>query len=150
MILIRNRRAAYDYDIKKKMQAGIVLTGPEVKSLRNKNGSLRGSYVKIMDHEAWLINAKINPYRYAKQESYDPGRTRKLLLTKKQIYQLLEYQQAKNLSIIPLAFELVNNQIKVKIGIGKGKKEFEKRDKIKKRDLERNMRKRFKQKNLKL
>lgn len=150
MVLISNRRAKYDYDIKKKLTAGVVLTGPEVKSLRNKNGSLQGSYVKIINHEAWLINAQINPYRYAQQEGYDPKRTRKLLLTKKQIFQLLEYQQAKNAVIVPLAFELIDNQIKVKIGIGRGKKQYEKRKKLKQKDLEKRMQKRFKKKNLKL
>lgn len=150
MLLIKNRRAKYDYDIQKTWLAGIVLTGPEVKSLRSKEASLQGSYVKIINEEAWLINAQINPYPYAVQTDYDPKRSRKLLLTKKEIYKLQEYTQAKNYTIVPLAFELINNRVKVKIGIGKGKKEYEKREKIKKRELKRKMAREFKQGRLKV
>lgn len=150
MLLVKNKRAKFDYDIQKTWHAGIVLTGPEVKSLRNKQASLQGSYVKIINGEAWLINAQINPYPYADQTDYDPKRTRKLLLTKKEIFKLQEYAQAKNYNIIPLAFELINNRIKVKIGIGKGKKEYEKREKIKKRELKRKMAREFKQDRFKI
>jgi SsrA-binding protein len=150
MILVKNRRAKFDYSIQKTWHAGIVLTGPEVKSLRNKQASLAGSYVKIINNEAWLINAQINAYPYASQDDYDPKKTRKLLLTKKEIYKLQDYTQAKNYTIIPLAFELINNKIKLKIGIGKGKKEYEKREKIKQRELKRRMSQKFKQKNIKL
>jgi SsrA-binding protein len=148
MILIKNRKARYNYAINKTMRAGIVLTGSEVKSLRQKSASLQGSYIKIINEEAWLINAQINPYKYAAMEDYDPKRTRKLLLTKKQIYKLIEYTEYKNYSLIALAFELIDNKIKLKIGIGKGKKEYQKKKKIKERDLKREMAKRFKQRNL--
>lgn len=150
MLLVKNRRAKYDYDIQKKWLAGIVLTGAEVKSLRQKQASLEGSYVKIIGQEAWLINARINPYQAANQQDHDPKRTRKLLLTKKQIFKLNDYAQAKNFAIIPLSFELVSNKVKVKIGIGKGQKEYQKRAKIKDRDLKRRMAQEFKQKKLKL
>ncbi len=150
MLLIKNRRAKYDYNIQKKWVAGIVLTGAEVKSLRGKQASLEGSYVKIIGQEAWLVNARINPYQAANQQGYDPKRTRKLLLIKKQIFQLRDYAQVKSFAIIPLSFELIDNKVKVKIGIGKGQKEYEKRSKIKDRDLKRRMAQEFKQKNLKL
>lgn len=147
MILVKNKKARYDYSITKTVQAGIILTGPEVKSLRGKAASLQGSYVKIIGKEAWLINAQINPYKYSSGENYDPKKTRKLLLTKKQIFKLFEYVEYKNYSLVPLSIELINNKIKINIGIGKGKKEFEKREKIKKRDLKRQMAKDFKQTN---
>jgi SsrA-binding protein len=149
MLLVKNRRARYDYQIQKTWTAGVVLTGHEVKSLRLKQASLEGAYVKIIGLEAWLINARINPYRYANLENYDPKKTRKLLLTKKEIYQLIEADQ-KTQTIVPLEILLINNRIKIKIGAGRGKRQFEKRRKIKERDLKRQMYKKFKQKHLKL
>lgn len=148
MLLVKNRRARYDYQIQKTWTAGIVLDGHEVKSLRLKHASLESAYTKIVGLEAWLINARIEPYKYASLENYDPKRTRKLLLTKKEIYQLIEADQ-KNQTIVPLEILLINNRIKVKIGVGRGKKQYEKRKKIKERDLKRQMSKKFKQKHLK-
>lgn len=139
MLLIKNRRAHYDYDIQKTWIAGIVLAGYEVKSLRLKQGSLEGSYVKIMGEEAWLINARINPYQQASLENYDPKQTRKLLLSKKEIFQLIDLTNNKKLACVPLEFLLQGNRIKLKIGAGKGKKEYEKRRKIKERDIKREM-----------
>jgi SsrA-binding protein len=150
MLLVKNRRARFDYDIQKIYRAGIVLTGAEVKSLRLKQAKLDGSYVKIINNEAWLVNAQINAYKFANQEDYDPKKTRKLLLSKKEIFKLLDLTISKNWAIIPISFELVNNLIKLKIGVGKGKKQFEKRDQIKKRDLQRQLSREFKQKNLKV
>ena len=150
MLLVKNKRAKFDYDIQKIYQAGIVLTGAEVKSLRLKQARLDGSYVKIINNEAWLINAQINAYKFANQEDYSPKKTRRLLLSKKEIFKLLDLTVSKNLVIIPMSFELIHNLIKVKIGVGKGKKRFEKRDQIKKRDLQRQLSREFKQKNLKV
>ncbi len=150
MLLLKNRRASYDYDIKKTWIAGIVLKGHEVKSMRAKEGSLKGAYITIIDEEAWLINARINPYKYATLDNYDPQRSRKLLLSKKEIFQLKSAVNNKNLTLIPLEVLLLNNRIKIKIGAGRGKKEYEKRRKIKKRDLKRKMRKNFKQKNIEI
>jgi len=148
MILLKNTRARHDYEIKNDLMAGVVLTGPEVKSLRLKNGSLKGSYVKIIGEEAWLINAQINPYKYADNQDYDPKRSRKLLLTKKQIFNLLDIQNSTGFAIIPLSFQLLDNKIKLKIGVGKGRKEYEKRKKLKERDLKRELAKSYKNKNL--
>jgi SsrA-binding protein len=150
MLLIKNRRAKFDYQIKDSWLAGIVLAGHEVKSLRNKQASLEGSYVKIINQEAWLVNARVSPYRYAHLEDYDPKRTRKLLLSKKEIYQLIEAINSKNQVIIPLELTIINNHIKLKIGAGKGQKEFEKRAVIKSRELKRRMASEFKQSKLKL
>ncbi len=150
MLLIKNRKVKFDYKISKIWTAGIVLLGHEVKSLRNKQASLEGSYVKVINLEAWLINARINPYHYARVENYDPKRTRKLLLSKKEIYQLNDIVNSKNQTIVPLEFMLVNNRIKVKIGAGTGKKQYEKRAVIKNRDLRKRLAKEFKQSKLKI
>lgn len=150
MQLIKNRRAKHDYEIKQTWEAGIVLHGHEVKSMRLKHASLESSYIKILNEEAWLINANINPYRYSNLENYDPKRTRKLLLSKKEIYQLIDAVNSKKQAIIPLEFFLFRNMIKLKIGAGKGKKEYEKRATIKKRDLKKQMSKDFKNSNLKI
>ncbi len=137
MILLINKKARFDYEITKTLQAGIALIGAEVKSLRNKSGSLNGSFVKIIGHEAFLINAQITPYKFADNRQYDPKRTRKLLLKKKEIYQLLEATQQKNWTVVPLKMELFGNKIKLTLGLGRGKKQFEKRAKIKERDEKR-------------
>lgn len=144
MLLVANKTARRDYDISKTYSAGIVLTGAEVKSLRLKHGSLKGSYVKPIDGELFLINAQINPYSFADNKDYDPKRTRKLLLKKKEILQLSLEIDKKNWSLIPLSFELFHNKIKVKVGLGKGRKEFEKRDLLKKRDEKRKIQKMIK------
>ncbi len=150
MLLVKNRRALYDYKIKETWVAGIVLQGHEVKSLRAKQASLKGSYVSIKNNEAWLINAHISPYQYADLPDYDPNRSRKLLLTKKEIYQLQAIEDSSHATIVPLELILVNNKIKLKIGAGQGKKQYEKRRKTKKRDLKRQLAKEFKEKNLRL
>lgn len=144
MILVANKKARHDYQISKTLQAGIVLTGSEVKSLRSKAASLKGSYVKIIGNEAFLINAQINPYKFSKNENYDPKKTRKLLLNKKEIYQLITTSDQKGWAIVPLSIELVRNKIKVNIGVGRGAKEFEKREKIKKRQTQREIAKKIK------
>ena len=145
MILLINKKAKFDYEISKTYLAGIALSGAEVKSLRNKSGSLKGSFVKIIGHEAFLINAQITPYKFADNRDYDPKRTRKLLLNKKEIYQLIGFSDQKNWAIVPLSIELIGNRIKLKLGVGKGRKQFEKREVIKKRDEKRKLAKIVKQ-----
>ncbi len=137
MSLLLNKRATYDYEILSTIVAGIVLSGPEVKSLRQKNGSLTGSFVQIVAQKAVLLNAQISPYPYADNHDYDPKRTRQLLLKKKEIYDLQEKISQKGLSLIPLSIDLVGKNIKLKIGLGRGKKQFEKRAQIRERDLRR-------------
>ncbi len=137
MILVSNKTAKRDYEILKTYTAGIVLSGAEVKSLRLKHASLKGSYIKVIGNELLLINAQINPYSFADNKEYDPKKSRKLLLKKKEIYQLKEVTDKKKVAIVPLSFDLVGNRLKLQLGVGKGKKEFEKRADIKKRDLDR-------------
>jgi SsrA-binding protein len=139
MVLLVNKKASFEYEILEKFQAGVVLSGAEVKSVRHKSGSLSGSFVKILGDEAFLLNAQISPYKYADNREYDPKRTRKLLLKKKEIYQLLESSAQKGRTLVPLSFEAVGRTIKLNFGIGRGKKVFEKRAQIKERDIARDM-----------
>jgi SsrA-binding protein len=139
MKLLVNKKANYDYSIQKTFQAGVVLSGPEVKSLRNKSGSLTGSYVKVVGGEVFLLGAQITPYKFADNSEYDPKKTRKLLLKKKQIVEMIGYTEKKGWSLVPLSFELVKNKIKLNIGLGKGKKEFEKRATLKKKAIQKDI-----------
>ena len=139
MVLLENRKARLEYEILQTHMAGIVLSGGEVKSLRNKSGSFTGSYVKIIGGEAFLLNAQITPYPFADNEDYDPKRTRKLLLKKKEITELMEEENIKGFTIVPLNFELIANKIKLKIGVGRGKKQYERRAEMKKKAIERDV-----------
>lgn len=146
MLLLKNKTAHRDYEILKTYTAGVVLLGSEVKSLRLKHGSFAGSFVKIINGEAWLLNVQINPYTFADNRDYDPKRSRKLLLSHKEIDQLNQIDQQKKISIVPLSFETSGRQIKLAIGVGRGKKEFEKRADLKakavQRDVERELKSR--------
>lgn len=139
MSLIFNKKAQYEYAISKKFTAGIVLSGSEVKSLRLQQASLNGSYIKEIGGELFLINAQINGYSFAKQEDYDPKRSRKLLIKKSELNSLIEASRQKGFAIVPLAFFLSHNLIKLEFALARGKKEYEKRESIKKRDLQREL-----------
>lgn len=137
MILVLNKKAQHEYVIAKTYQAGVMLSGAEVKSLRQKSGSLHGSFVKVIGQEAFLLNAQISPYKYSDNREYDPKRTRKLLLKKKELLQLLEISTQKGMALVPLSFELRGKHIKLNIGVGRGKKLYEKRAELKRRALTR-------------
>jgi SsrA-binding protein len=134
---IVNKKAGFDYEISEKIEAGVALTGAEVKSLFSGQASLDEAYVKIIDGEAFLINAHIHPYQYADTRKIDPKRTRKLLLHKKELLSLINKIKQKNLIIIPLSWYNIGHQIKLEIALAKGKKKWQKKEAIKKRDLER-------------
>ncbi len=138
-VLLKNRRATYEYEISKKYEAGIVLTGAEVKSLRGGSGSFFGSYVKLMSGEAYLINAQISPYQYADNRDYDPKKTRKLLLHKKELEEIEQLSQQKGRALIPLAFVLNNRNIKLEFAVARGKKEYDKRRDLKKKAQKRDV-----------
>lgn len=144
MLLVKNAKAKFDIDIAKKYMAGIVLEGREVKSLRLKHASLRGSYVKLINGEAFLLNAQINPYSFAKNDDYDPKRSRKLLLSKKELLELEQASQQKGWLIVALSFQTVGRNIKVEIGLGKSRKAFEKKAMLKKRDQDREAKRQLK------
>lgn len=134
---ISNRRAFFDYQIFDRVEAGINLTGAEVKSVKGDRADLTGSFVRIIGSEAYLVNAKIFPYEYARPEGFDEHRTRKLLLHKKEIIALKSKTEGSNLTLVPLSLYTRNGFIKVEIGLGKGKKQYEKREALKRKDLER-------------
>lgn len=132
-ILSENRRARFDYDLKDTLVAGLSLSGPEVKSVKTGNVSLTGAYVTVSARGAALVNCHIGPYKYARDEKYNPTRTRQLLLNKKEISALLG--KAKGLVIIPLEiFEGKRGWLKLKLGIGKARKKTDKREYLKKRE----------------
>jgi SsrA-binding protein len=137
---IINRKATFDYTIEDTYEAGIQLLGAEVKSIKGGRMSLEGSFVKIIGYDLFLVNAEIYPYPFARPEGYDSKRTRKLLLHKKQIISLISKMQSSNLTLIPLECYTTKGWIKVKIALAKGKKEYEKREKIRKRDIDRDIR----------
>lgn len=135
---ITNKRAFFDYQISDKFEAGIRLLGPEVKALRLGHADLTGSFVKIIGTEAYLINAKIFPYQYSVNlEDYDERRSRKLLLHKKEIIFLKSKMEGTNLNIVPISLYTTKSFIKVELALGKGKKKYDKKDTIKRKDLQR-------------
>lgn len=140
-ILSENKKAYFNYEILEKFEAGIALIGQEVKSIKNGRISLQGSYVVIdKNSEVFLIGTNIPPYQPKNTpKDYNPERSRKLLLRKKEIQYLIGKSQQKGLTMIPLKVYTKNGKIKLEFGIGKGKKKFDKRETIKKRESEREM-----------
>lgn len=136
---ITNKRAFYDYEITDKFEAGINLNGAEVKAIKMEHADLTGSYVRIMGSEAYLINAKIFPYEFSRPEGYDETRTRKLLLHKKEIISLKNKTDGANMTLVPLSFYDKHGLIKVEVGIGKGKKQYDKKEAKKRADLNRDI-----------
>jgi SsrA-binding protein len=137
--LAKNSRAHFDYDIKDTFTAGLVLTGPEVKSVKAGNTSLTGSYVTVSPGAVSLINCHIGPYKYAPNEGYNPTHSRSLLLNKAEIDKLLGKE--KGLTIIPLEiFEGSRGLVKIRIGLGKARKKTDKREYIKKRESSKEIR----------
>ena len=134
-IIAANSRANYDFLFFEKIDAGIVLTGSEVKSLRVNSGSLRGSYIIEKNGELWLSNCFIKKYNYTNDKNYTPKRNRKLLIKKKEFNKIIGSIKQGGLSIIPINIYFSNKGIaKLTFGVGKGKKKFDKRQSIKEKD----------------
>jgi len=139
-VYVSNKKAARDYEFIDTFEAGIVLSGSEVKSVRNGQGKLEGAHVVVRGGEAFLVGASIPPYQKANvAEDYDPEQPRKLLLSKKELIELHTESEKKGLTIVPI--QLYNNwrKIKLKIAIGRGKKKYDKREAIKARDTARDL-----------
>ena len=137
-MLATNRKAQRDYHILEKIEAGIVLTGTEVKSVKQGHVSIQEGYVHINDHmEAWLVGSTIQPYDHGNVFNHTQTRERKLLLHRKEIERLYGKIREKGLTLIPLKMYLVRGKVKVKIGLAKGKNVVDKRDTIKKREADR-------------
>ena len=145
MQLATNKKALFDYSIIEKFEAGLVLTGPEVKSVRAGQISLKGAFVTFHEGNAYLTGANISRYQPAgKQLEYEPERSRRLVLHKREIRYLQGKSQEKGLTIIPLSVYTKHRFLKLEIAVAKGKKEFDKRETIKKRDTEKEMRRAIK------
>lgn len=143
---IVNRLATRDYSIFDRFEAGVKLIGPEVKSAKRGHVSLRGAYVKIAGSEVYLINAQIQPYEFAKIETYDPQRTRKLLLNKKQIISLRSKIESEKYTLIPISLYQKHGLVKVEIGLARGKKLHDRREELKKRALKRELERDYRRK----
>jgi len=143
--LSENKRAYFDYEILEKIEAGIVLIGQEVKSIKSGRINLAGSYIVLKDSEFYLINAKIPPYQPKNiPEDYDPLRLRKLLLKKREIDYLIGKVKQRGLTLVPLKVYTRRGKIKLEFGIGKGLKKADKREVIKKREAEREIKREMK------
>lgn len=132
---MKNKKAYFDYYIEKKIEAGIVLTGTEIKSVRNGSANLKDSYAKIKKDEIYIINMFIAKYDNGSYNNQDERRTRKLLLHKKEIKRLEEYSNKEGYTLIPLELYFKNNKAKIKLGVAKGKHNYDKRQAIKEREL---------------
>ncbi|MDU4890485.1 MAG: SsrA-binding protein SmpB [Clostridium sp.] len=146
--LVENRKARHDYFIEEAMEAGIVLVGTEVKSIRGGKANLRDSYADIVNGEIFIKNMHISPYEQGNIFNRDPLRERKLLLHKGEIEKLLGYTSQKGYTLIPLSLYLKDGKVKVNLGVCRGKKDYDKRDamleKAAKRDIDRQMKERMK------
>ncbi|MCL5676192.1 MAG: SsrA-binding protein SmpB [Patescibacteria group bacterium] len=134
---IINRQAHFDYEIGEKLEAGIDLAGAEVKSVKLGHVALSDSFVKIIGGQAVLLNCHINPYEFSDNSGYDPKRSRRLLLHKKEILALQSKMQQANLTLIPLSLYTKRNLIKIELALAKGKKKWDKRQALKEKTLKR-------------
>lgn len=138
-ILATNRKASHDYFLEERFEAGIALQGTEIKSVRAGQVSLREAYVRTDGREVWLINAHVAPYDPASIMNHEPRRDRKLLLHRREIGRLFEHVRQKGYTIIPTKIYLSEGRAKVEIALAKGKRQFDKRQQIAKRDAERDL-----------
>jgi len=143
-VVCQNRKAFHDYSIEDTLEAGIALSGTEVKSLRDGKANLKDSYVLVKGGEVFLLNCHISPYSHGNIMNHDPVRTRKLLLHRKEIERMSGKAAAKGYTLIPLKIYFKASFAKVEIGLAKGKRLFEKRDTIKEREAKREIEKAMK------
>ena len=135
-IISKNPTARHNYTITDTIEAGIVLSGTEIKSIRNGKVNLKDTYVNIKNGEAYIYGMHISPYEHGNIFNKDPLRNRKLLLHKKEIFKLADMVKQKGLSLIPILLYFSGNKVKLEIGIGKGKKLYDKREDIAKKDAQ--------------
>lgn len=144
MTEISNKKAYFDYEILETYETGIVLTGTEIKSIREGNVNLKDSYGVIRNNEIYLLNMHISEYKEGNIFNHEEKRTRKLLLHKKEILKIKDKVALEGITLVPLKLYFKKNKVKIILGIAKGKKVYDKRESIKKRDTEREIRKQFK------
>lgn len=136
-VVASNRKAYHDYHVEEVYEAGVVLTGTEIKSVRAGSINLRDSFAEVRNGELWLLNAHVAPYEPASRQNADPYRDRKLLMHHGEIMRLMGRVQEKGLTLVPLRMYLKNNRAKVEIGLVRGKKLYDKREAIAKRESDR-------------
>ena len=137
--LCQNRKARHDYFIEEIYEAGIVLTGPEVKSLRESRASLKDTYARVKNGELFLYNMHITPYPFAHNLNLNPIRTRKLLMQKREIKRLIGKTEEKGYSLIPISIYLLRGIIKVELALAKGKRKYDKRHALREREMKREL-----------
>lgn len=147
-LIAQNKKAYHDYFIEESYEAGIVLVGTEVKSIRNGSANIKESFIRIDNGEAFIYNMNINPYEHGNIFNGDPARTRKLLLHKKQINELRAGVMRDGMTIMPLRVYIKGSLIKMQIGLAKGKKLHDKRRDIAKKDAQRQIQRNFKESNM--
>jgi len=143
-VLADNKKAFFEYEITDRLEAGVILTGQEVKSIKSGNINLKGSYVVAKQGEIYLIGCHIPPYQPKNVEDYLPERSRKLLLKRKEVDRLIGISKEKGLTLIPLKVYTRRGLVKIEVGIARGKKRFDKRESIKRRDIDRDLRRSLK------
>lgn len=141
-LIQKNRKAWHEYEILEKVEAGLVLKGSEVKSIRAGGASILEAYAKLAKGEAWVVNMDIQPYAQAGPFNHEPKRTRKLLLKRTELNRLQGKTAERGLTLVPLSLYFKDGYAKLEIGLAKGKKQYDKRASIKKRDVERDLRRR--------
>jgi SsrA-binding protein len=146
-VLITNKKAFRDYTIEAKYEAGIELRGTEVKSLRQDGGNLTDCYARIEDGEVYLYHFNINPYQFGNINNHDPKRRKKLLLHKNEIRRLTTKIEERGYTLVPTRIYFKNGKVKVEVGLGKGKKLYDKREDIKEKDAQRSIEQAMKQRN---
>ncbi|MFZ2489398.1 MAG: SsrA-binding protein SmpB [Anaerolineae bacterium] len=144
-VLAANRKARHDYIIEESIEAGIVLTGTEIKSIRTGRANLQDSFALIRSDEMWLVGAHISPYEHGNRENHEPRRDRKLLLHRREIDRLAGRVQEKGWTLVPLDIHLRDGRAKVQIGLARGKKQYDKRETIAKRDSDRELQRTIKE-----
>ncbi|WP_461240469.1 SsrA-binding protein SmpB [Paucilactobacillus sp. N302-9] len=136
-LMAQNKKARHDYSISDTYEAGIVLTGTEIKAIRDRRVNLRDGFAQIRNNEAWLMNVHISPYDFGNQFNQDPLRNRKLLLHKKEIKKLSGDLSSKGTTLVPLKMYIKNGYAKVLLGVAQGKHEYDKRESLKRREQDR-------------
>jgi SsrA-binding protein len=136
---IKNKKAFFNYEISDSFEAGIVLTGAEVKSIKSGRINLTNAYVKIIGGELWLVGADIPRYKHDGSEDYDAQRSRKLLVKRKELIEIESRLRQKKLTLIPLSVYTTRGKVKVEVGFGKGRKRYEKKAREKRKDLDREL-----------
>jgi SsrA-binding protein len=144
-VLVANRAAFHEYHISDKYEAGVALTGTEVKSVMGGRVQLKDSYVAVRDGEAWLFNAHISPYSHGNRENHEPLRTRKLLLHRREIDKLEDAAAIDGMTLVVTRIYLKNGRIKIEVGVARGKKLYDKRETEMRRTVERETRQQLKE-----